>query len=34
MKFARFMQSTGMIKTAPSSWQDYFFPEVHSLSGS
>ena len=34
MKFARFMQSTGMLKTAPSSWQDYFFPEVHSLAGS
>lgn len=34
IKFARFMQSTGMIKTAPSSWQDYFFPEVHSLGGS
>ena len=33
MKFARFMQSTGMIKTMPASWQDYFFPEVHSLGG-
>jgi hypothetical protein len=28
------MQSTGMIKTAPASWQDYFFPEAHSLGGS
>ncbi len=34
MKFARFMQSTGMIKTAPAAWQDYFFPEVHALDGS
>ena len=34
MKFARFMQSTGMLKTAPAAWQDYFFPEIHALSGS
>lgn len=34
MKFARFMQSTGMLKSAPASWQDYFFPEIHSLNGS
>jgi NitT/TauT family transport system substrate-binding protein len=34
IKFARFMQSTGMIKAAPASWQDYFFPEIHSLGGS
>jgi NitT/TauT family transport system substrate-binding protein len=34
MKFARFMESTGMLKTAPSSWQEYFFPEIHSLTGS
>ncbi len=34
MKFARFMQSTGMIKTAPASWQDYFFPEIHALARS
>jgi NitT/TauT family transport system substrate-binding protein len=34
MKFARFMQSTGMLKTPPGSWQDYFFPEVHALGGS
>jgi NitT/TauT family transport system substrate-binding protein len=33
MRFARFMQSTGMLKVAPASWQDYFFPEVHALSG-
>jgi ABC-type nitrate/sulfonate/bicarbonate transport system substrate-binding protein len=34
MKFARFMQTTGMLKTLPGSWQDYFFPEVHALGGS
>ena len=34
MKFARFMQSTGMLKTAPASWQDYFFSETHALGGS
>jgi len=34
MKFARFMQTTGMLKSAPASWQDYFFPEVHALGGS
>jgi NitT/TauT family transport system substrate-binding protein len=34
MRFARFMQSTGMLKIAPASWQDYFFPEIHALGGS
>lgn len=34
MKFARFMATTGGIKAAPASWQDYFFPEIHSLGGS
>jgi NitT/TauT family transport system substrate-binding protein len=34
MKFARFMQTTGMLKAAPDSWRDYFFPEIHSLNGS
>jgi len=34
MKFARFMQTTGMLKTAPASWRDYFFPEAHALDGS
>jgi NitT/TauT family transport system substrate-binding protein len=34
MRFARFMQSTGMLKVAPASWQDYFFPEAHALNGS
>jgi NitT/TauT family transport system substrate-binding protein len=34
MKFARFMASTGLLKSAPESWKDYFFPEVHDLDGS
>jgi NitT/TauT family transport system substrate-binding protein len=34
MKFARFMQTTGMLKAAPDSWRDYFFPEIHALNGS
>ncbi len=28
-KFAAFMARTGSIKTAPQSWQDLFFPELH-----
>ncbi|HEX7968278.1 MAG TPA: ABC transporter substrate-binding protein, partial [Stellaceae bacterium] len=34
MKYARFMQEVGSIKTAPESWKDLFFPEVHDLPGS
>ncbi len=34
MKFARFMQEVGSIKTAPRSWQDLFFAEIHGLPGS
>ena len=34
MKFARFMHTTGMLKTVPDSWRDYFFPEAHGLNGS
>lgn len=34
IKFARFMVANGMLKTAPQSWRDYFFPEVHNLDGS
>jgi NitT/TauT family transport system substrate-binding protein len=34
MKFARFMVTTGMLKSAPESWRDYFFPEIHSADGS
>jgi len=33
MKFARFMQSTGTLKTMPESWRDYFFPEIHGRNG-
>jgi len=34
MKFARFMVTNGMLKAAPESWRDYFFPEIHSADGS
>jgi ABC-type nitrate/sulfonate/bicarbonate transport system substrate-binding protein len=34
MKFARFMQTTGMLKITPDSWHDYFFPEIHAAGGS
>jgi NitT/TauT family transport system substrate-binding protein len=34
LKFARFMQTTGMLKAAPESWRDYFFPELQSAGGS
>jgi NitT/TauT family transport system substrate-binding protein len=34
MKFARFMQTTGMLKVAPESWRDFFFPEIHTRDGS
>ena len=34
MKFARFMQTTGMLKVVPESWRDYFFPEIHAVNGS
>jgi NitT/TauT family transport system substrate-binding protein len=34
MKFATFMARTGSIKTAPQSWQDLFFPELHGRQGS
>jgi NitT/TauT family transport system substrate-binding protein len=34
MKFARFMLTNGMLKAAPESWRDYFFPEIHSADGS
>ena len=34
MKFARFMATTGMLKPAPESWKDYFFPEIHTENGS
>jgi NitT/TauT family transport system substrate-binding protein len=34
MKFAEFMQKTGVIKVKPESWRDFFFPNVHTLPGS
>jgi NitT/TauT family transport system substrate-binding protein len=34
IKFARFMQSVGTLKTAPESWRDYFFPEIYGADGS
>jgi hypothetical protein len=26
--------TNGMLKTAPESWRDYFFPEIHGSDGS
>ena len=34
MTFAKFMAKQGIIKVAPVSWQDMFFPEVQNLPGS
>ncbi|HKW54711.1 MAG TPA: ABC transporter substrate-binding protein [Stellaceae bacterium] len=34
MTYARFMAAVGSIKTAPKSWQDLFFTEIHELPGS
>jgi sulfonate transport system substrate-binding protein len=34
MKFAEAMYRGGTIKNKPSSWKDYFFPEVYNLKGS
>jgi NitT/TauT family transport system substrate-binding protein len=34
LTFAKFMAKQGIIKVAPATWQDMFFPEVQSLSGS
>ncbi len=33
MVFANFMFKTGLIKTRPTSWKEFFFPVVHSLPG-
>ena len=33
MKFGAFMKTTGMLKEAPASWKDYFFPEIHDENG-
>lgn len=34
MKFADFMYRIGALKNKPTSWQDYFFEEIHNLPGS
>jgi NitT/TauT family transport system substrate-binding protein len=34
MRYAEFMHSIGSIETLPSSWQDLFFPEIHTAAGS
>lgn len=34
MKYATFMASVGSLKSAPASWKELFFPEVHDLPGS
>jgi NitT/TauT family transport system substrate-binding protein len=34
LPFARFMHQVGTLKNDPGSWQDLFFPEIHSLPGS
>jgi NitT/TauT family transport system substrate-binding protein len=34
MKFARFMVTNAMLRAAPDSWRDYFFPEIHTADGS
>jgi NitT/TauT family transport system substrate-binding protein len=33
MVFANFMFKTGLIKTRPASWKEFFFPVVHNLPG-
>ena len=33
MVFADFMFKTGLIKTQPATWKDFFFPVVHNLPG-
>lgn len=33
-KYADFMNKVGALKNKPASWKDYFFSEVHDLSGS
>lgn len=34
MKFADFMASVGRLKAKPTSWKDYFFPEIYDQKGS
>ena len=33
MVFANFMFKTGLIKTRPGTWKEFFFPVVHNLPG-
>jgi|FEC22Drversion2_1045045.scaffolds.fasta_scaffold00408_30 NitT/TauT family transport system substrate-binding protein len=32
-QFVEFMSRTGALKNKPASWRDYFFPDIHALSG-
>jgi NitT/TauT family transport system substrate-binding protein len=34
MKYADFMAEVGTLKIKPTSWKDYFFPEIYDLKGS
>jgi NitT/TauT family transport system substrate-binding protein len=34
MKYASFMSDVGIIKVAPATWKDLFFPEIHGVPGS
>lgn len=34
MGFANFMSSVGTLKVKPTSWKDYFFPEIYDVKGS
>ncbi len=34
MKYADFMSSVGTLKNKPTSWKDYFFPEIYDQKGS
>jgi NitT/TauT family transport system substrate-binding protein len=34
LELATFLARTGLIKTSPAGWRDYFFPEIYSEDGS
>ena len=34
MKYASFMSDVGIVKVAPATWKDLFFPEIHGSAGS
>ena len=34
MKYASFMSDVGIVKAAPTTWKDLFFPEIHDAGGS